>query len=276
MTPGPSGLLRLSIPSIGALGMNEDERLHQRLFMLPRRWWRLGWSSALVASRKNARSKFERLVMINGTSKMKFALCAAVAAVAAGAMVPTLASAQAYGQPSYRGAYDSNSYYDPCRRSTTQRGTGGGLAGAGLGAAIGGSVAGHGAKTEGAVLGGLLGAVIGSNIGKTSAACRPGGYPPPAPPSAYNGYDNGRYDDRADNRYGDPRYEDNRYDDIRREAERDAYRRDASPYRVEQRSGSDINGCTLAESPIYLPDGRVQKRFVRVCPDAQGRYQVVD
>ncbi|HQP19667.1 MAG TPA: hypothetical protein PLG07_05060, partial [Phenylobacterium sp.] len=32
----------------------------------------------------------------------------------------------------------------------------------------------------------------------------------------------------------------------------------------------------LAESPIYLPDGRVQKRFVRVCPDSNGRYQVVD
>ena len=36
------------------------------------------------------------------------------------------------------------------------------------------------------------------------------------------------------------------------------------------------DGCTLAESPIYLPDGRVQKRFVRVCMDSTGRYQVVD
>jgi hypothetical protein len=41
-------------------------------------------------------------------------------------------------------------------------------------------------------------------------------------------------------------------------------------------SKADANGCTLAESPIYLPDGRTQKRFVRVCPDASGRYQVVD
>ena len=39
---------------------------------------------------------------------------------------------------------------------------------------------------------------------------------------------------------------------------------------------ADVNGCTLAESPIYLPDGRVQKRFVRVCPDGNGKYQVVD
>ncbi len=30
------------------------------------------------------------------------------------------------------------------------------------------------------------------------------------------------------------------------------------------------DGCTLAESPIYLPDGRTQKRFVRVCPDTNG------
>ena len=205
---------------------------------------------------------------------MKIALCAAVAAVAAGAFAPTFASAQAYGQPSYRsgGAYDNNGYYyDPCRRSTTQRGTGGGLAGAGLGAAIGGSVSGNGAKTEGAVLGGLLGAVIGSNIGKNSAACSPGARPPPPPPTAYNNYDN-RYDARP---YDARPYDDPRYEDARRDAHRDAYRRDSYSYRVDQRS-ADVNGCTLAESPIYLPDGRVQKRFVRVCPDAQGRYQVVD
>ena len=36
------------------------------------------------------------------------------------------------------------------------------------------------------------------------------------------------------------------------------------------------DNCSLAESPIYLPDGRVQKRFVRVCRDARGEYQVVD
>jgi hypothetical protein len=212
--------------------------------------------------------------MTNRTPNMKIALCAVAAAITASALAPTVASAQAYGQPTYRGgAYDNNGYYyDPCRRSTTNRGTGGGLAGAGLGAAIGGSVSGNGAKTEGAVLGGLLGAVIGSNIGKNSAACTPGATPPPPPPpSAYNTYDNDRYADRDDGRY-----DDSRYGDVRRDADRDAYRRDSYSYRVEQRSSTDINGCTLAESPIYLPDGRVQKRFVRVCPDANGKYQVVD
>ncbi|ALL15279.1 hypothetical protein AQ619_09405 [Caulobacter henricii] len=207
---------------------------------------------------------------------MKIALCAALAAVTAGALAPTLASAQSYGQPGYRdSSYDSNGYYyDPCRRSTTQRGTGGGLAGAGLGAAIGGSIAGRGAKTEGAVLGGLLGAVIGSNIGKTSAACRSGtSLPPPTVNSRYdNSYDARPYDARS---YDTGSYQDPRYEDARRDAERDAYRRSSDTYRVDQRS-ADINGCTLAESPIYLPDGRVQKRFVRVCPDASGRFQVVD
>lgn len=195
------------------------------------------------------------------------------AALVCGVLTPTLASAQAYGAPyggsSYGGAYDSRGYYyDPCQRSTTQRGTGGGLAGAAIGAGIGGGVAARGAKTEGAVLGGLLGAVIGSNIGKNSAACTSGRAPPPPPPRAYNdGYD----DD----------YRPVPYDQVRRDAQRDSYYERSyerhEGYRVDNRAGqADVNGCTLAESPIYLPDGRVQKRFVRVCPDASGKYQVVD
>jgi hypothetical protein len=32
----------------------------------------------------------------------------------------------------------------------------------------------------------------------------------------------------------------------------------------------------MAESPIYMPDGRTQTRMVRVCQDSRGRYQVVD
>jgi hypothetical protein len=55
-----------------------------------------------------------------------------------------------------------------------------------------------------------------------------------------------------------------------------AYDRYGNSYTVGQSQQADTNGCTLAESPIYLPDGRVQKRFVRVCPDSNGRYQVVD
>ncbi len=196
------------------------------------------------------------------------------AALVCGVLAPTLAQAQSYGTTSYRGgAYDNQGYYyDPCQRSTTQRGTGGGLAGAGIGAAIGSGIAARGARTEGAVLGGLLGAVVGANVGKNSAACTPGRAPPPPPPpppSAYNGS------------YDDPYYRSGSYQGGYDNAGRDGYyersyeRHDS--YRVDNRGGqTDVNGCTLAESPIYLPDGRTQKRFVRVCPDAQGRYQVVD
>lgn len=213
------------------------------------------------------------------TSKMKTVL-GVTAALVCGVLAPTLASAQSYGttpygSSGYRGAYDNQGYYyDPCQRSTTNRTTGGGLAGAGIGAAIGSGIAARGARTEGAVLGGLLGAVVGANVGKSSAACAPGRSvappPPPPPPSAYNGgyqepyYSQGLYQGGYDNAGRDGYYE-------------RSYERHDS-YRVDNRTGSqaDVNGCTLAESPIYLPDGRTQKRFVRVCPDASGKYQVVD
>lgn len=202
------------------------------------------------------------------TSKMKTVLGVA-AALVCGVLTPTLASAQAYGSSGYGGAYDRQGYYyDPCQRSTTQRGTGGGLAGAGIGAAIGSGIAAKGARTEGAVLGGLLGAVIGTNVGKNSAACAPGRAPPPPPPPPPVSY-NEPLPPPAPS-----------YEDARRDAERDSYYERSyerhEGYRVDNRAQADVNGCTLAESPIYLPDGRVQKRFVRVCPDANGKYQVVD
>lgn len=197
------------------------------------------------------------------TTTMKTVLGVTFALVC-GVLTPTLASAQTYGSG---GAYGQRPYYDECQRSTTQRGAGGGLAGAGIGAAIGSGIAAKGARTEGAVLGGLLGAVIGTNVGKNSAACTPGRAPPPPPPPpvAYN---------------EPPPPPSPSYEDARRDAERDSYYERSyerhEGYRVADRPQADINGCTLAESPIYLPDGRVQKRFVRVCPDANGKYQVVD
>lgn len=188
---------------------------------------------------------------------------AAMTMVAGLAMVPTFASAQPYSPGASQG-YDGGYRYDACQRARTNRGTGGALVGAGLGALAGSNVAARGNRTEGAVLGGLLGAVIGANVGKTAAACEPGqpgsyqqGYAAPQPQDGYYGYPDGQqgYQQGAyDDRYGD--------DD-------DAYARPVA-------EGPSADNCTLAESPIYLPDGRVQKRFVRVCRDSSGRYQVVD
>jgi hypothetical protein len=192
---------------------------------------------------------------------------AGVMALTAATAVPSFAAAQPYG---YGSNYGSGYSYDPCRRDKTNRGTVGALLGGALGAAIGSNAAARGVRTEGALLGGAVGAVAGGVVGNSSAACN-SGYA--APRSSY--YDNNRYDGRYYDRYGSAQpngYYSNSYS---REDEYDVYDRAGTGYRVADRPmGAD--GCTLAESPIYLPDGRVQKRFVRVCQDSSGRYQVVD
>jgi hypothetical protein len=199
--------------------------------------------------------------MINRVTVAKVGACAAVAALA---LVGAAAQAQPYG---YNGMGASSYSYDACKRDQTQRGTAGALVGGGMGAIIGSNAAARNARTEGALLGGLLGAVIGGTVGNKSAACTPGQYttaapPPPPPPSAGSGY----YGRDAYREYG-------AYDRPPEDAY--AYGRRGERYRLsEQPEGPD--GCTLAESPIYMPDGRVQTRFVRVCRDSSGRYAVVD
>ncbi len=196
--------------------------------------------------------------------------------------VPTAASAQPYAGPESGGGYQ----YDACQRERSNRGTGGALIGAGIGAVTGSNVASGGARTEGAVLGGLLGAIIGGKVGVNSAACQPGtytqGYADPRDGYARDGYARDGY---AQGGYGqggyygyeggqggyqqgsyDPRYGDDGYDD----RYGDAYARPVSA------AEPSADNCSLAESPIYLPDGRVQKRFVRVCRDSSGKYAVVD
>lgn len=187
----------------------------------------------------------------------KAALAAAVGATAlAGMAAPTFASAQGYYDS--RGGYT----YDPCRREKTNRGVAGALIGGALGAVIGSNAAAGGVRTEGSLLGGALGAGVGAAVGNSSAAC--------------DSYRSGYYDSGYDGRYADYRYPDRgRYDhgyayDHYAPA-RDSYNRDYYP---ANRSTGD--GCTLAESPIYLPDGGVEHRYVRVCEGRNGRYQVVD
>lgn len=193
-----------------------------------------------------------------------------VAAAVAGAMalgaVATTAQAQPYGQYGYYGnnpSYAGQGYYDPCRREANGRGIAGALMGGGIGAVIGSQVSANHHRTDGSLLGGALGALVGAGVGNSSAACR--NAPPPAPPPPPVAY------------YAPPAYDDAYAYEDRYEAPppRWAYGHRGERFRVaEGRVGAD--GCTLAESPIYLPDGRVQKRFVRVCMDSTGRYQVVD
>jgi hypothetical protein len=191
------------------------------------------------------------------------ALAAGVASLTMAA-APSVASAQPYG----------GTYYDPCKRDQTNRGTAGALLGGALGAAIGSNAAAGKNRTEGALLGGALGAVAGAAVGNNSAACRSGyyGYEPERP---YNsGYYNQPYDlehrYRANGYYGSGYYgapyadEDYGY----------AYGYGGQRLRVTERAGPD--GCALAESPVYMPDGRTVTRMVRVCMDSRGRYQVVD
>ena len=196
-------------------------------------------------------------------TKAGAAVLAGVIALASAAPV----AAQQYPTRSDSAQSSSGYYYDACKRDQTQRGTLGAVLGGGAGAVIGSNAAARNARTEGALLGGLLGAIAGGVVGNKSAACTsPSGYynnpaPPPPPPRADGAY------------YSRDAYADAAASDARR----DAYANDShgDRYRVTDRA-PDPDGCTLAESPIYMPDGRTQTRFVRVCRDANGKYAVVD
>ena len=148
----------------------------------------------------------------------------------------------------------------------------GGLLGAALGAAIGASIAGKHNKTEGAVLGGLLGTAVGTSAGKKSAACdtASGATSARSYGSGY-GYDDDSSVTIYESRTIYPKVR-NRDFDRRHDWDWD----DDYAYNRQIKHRPQADRCTLAESPIYLPDGRVQKRFVKVCPDNNGNYQVVD
>lgn len=186
------------------------------------------------------------------------------AAALAGVMALS-AAAPVAAQPagSYTARSPNGYHYDPCRRDSAQRGTAGALIGGGMGAVIGSNAAARNARTEGALLGGLLGAIAGGVVGNKTAACTSrtsGDYSPPPPYAEYRDRDRDTYADAAAQAREDA-YD---ADEARRERER-----------VSER-GPGAGDCTLAESPIHMPDGRVQTRFVRVCRDASGRYAVVD
>jgi hypothetical protein len=211
-----------------------------------------------------------------------FAKRAMVAVAGVAALIAAVpASAQPYGySDNYGGGYDA------CRREANGRGIVGALLGGAIGAAVGANAGARGNRQDGALLGGGLGAIGGAVVGNNSAACRSGGsgYQPYNAPrssydSGYSQYGSG-YGGRG---YGAPyasgayyggeqaygygsRYEDDGY----------AYGRRGERFRMSSSRPVGPDGCSLAESPIHMPDGRTQMRFVRVCMDESGRYQVVD
>ena len=113
------------------------------------------------------------------------------------------------------------------------------MIGALAGAAIGSSVASHDSRGEGAVLGALAGGAIGAGVGASSASCDARGYYFTS--SQTYAYREGDGDHGRSGRH-----------------DYDYYR------------GSD---CRLAIAPAY--DGvRQDYRYVRVCPDVDGRYRI--
>lgn len=172
-------------------------------------------------------------------------------------------AASASAQPAYG--------YDACQREASGRGVTGGVLGAGAGAVIGSQFAASGHRRDGSLLGGVLGAIAGASIGHGTAACNnaPPPYreapPPPPGPTAY-------YEPPP------PAYGPADYAPPPPYDERETiwvHGRHGMRFRViAERAGPD--GCTLAESPVYMPDGGVDRRFVRVCPDHRGRYHVID
>lgn len=204
---------------------------------------------------------------MNALLKKSMTGLAAVAACA----VALPATAQSYGYPAqhgygYASGYEtSQPYYDQCVRDRRQRQVAGGVVGAIVGLAAGRGVASRGVRSEGGALGAVLGAAVGAGVGGSTAACEPGyaqpygqqsyGQPYPADYGSGYGYDD-RYDDRYRRDYG--------YDDR-------GYAEPVRDYRYE-----NTDQCRLVESNIRLPDGRVENRYVRACPDGDGRYRVVD
>lgn len=205
----------------------------------------------------------------------KAALTAAAGLLALG--VAASASAQPYNGPGY-GAYN------PCQREANNRGLTGALVGGAGGAVLGSQFAASGHRSDGSLLGGIVGAIAGAAVGHSSAACDtappppPPSYdeapppPPPQPPGPSAYYQPGPPPAPYGAEYGPPPPPPPAY------GPRDAvwvYGRHGMRFRVIE-DRREPNGCTVAESPVYMPDGRVDRRFVHVCPDYRGRYHVVD
>ena len=135
--------------------------------------------------------------------------------------------------------YDRTYRASPCE--SRGNAAAGGVLGALAGAALGSAIAGRGNHTTGAVLGAFAGGAVGASAGASSAACDTRGY--------YFSY-NQTYPYREADLNSGPS---GRHD-------YDFYRR---------------MNCRLAVAPAYDGD-RHDYRYVRVCPDRNGRYRITD
>jgi hypothetical protein len=139
----------------------------------------------------------------------------------------------------YADRYGANASATTVACDSRNNATVGGLIGALAGAALGSNVAARNARTEGAVLGAVVGGALGAQVGKSTARCDQSGY--------YYSYDQTvpYREATADRRSRSGRYDYNYY---------------------------SRQNCRLAPAPAEY-GGRTDTRYVRVCPDAQGRYR---
>ena len=145
-----------------------------------------------------------------------------------------------YSAPSAPNYGRETTYADPVEtcRNDHSAATSGTILGALAGAALGANVAAHGVRTEGAVLGAVVGGAIGNRVG-----------------AAHDRY---RCDQRG------PYYS---YDDT--VAYREA--RDVRSGQYDSGYYSHMR-CRLAPAPVDAYGEDV--RYVRVCPDGDGRYRI--
>jgi Spy/CpxP family protein refolding chaperone len=151
----------------------------------------------------------------------------------------------AYG-PGY---YAPNAYYDgapsaysaspSCENRRNGAGLVGGVIGAIAGGAIGSSVARGADRGAGTAIGAVLGGAVGVGVGRSAADCDENGYY-----FSYNQtypYREGEWEQGRSGRYDHDWYESHR--------------------------------CRLAVAPATY-NGVTEDRYVRVCPDADGRYRI--
>ncbi|HEY3694954.1 hypothetical protein [Phenylobacterium sp.] len=161
-----------------------------------------------------------------------------------GAYAQRYGPAPVWDETRWANAYGRDAAYtdavDACRSQRSNGAVAGGVIGALAGAALGSNVAARNARPEGAVLGAVVGGAIGAGVGRASAKCDPRGYYfsySDTIPYRESGFDRrGR-----SGRYG--------YDYYARER------------------------CRLAPAPVDWGD-RTEYRYVRVCPDTDGRYRI--